>query len=64
MAEVRVTSGPCIDGRGQRRDHSAEGWLCYGKLHVSPMCQAHAEEAIAEYKAILNEEDWTFQAEP
>lgn len=50
----------CIDGRGNRTDHRAEGWLCApdGSRIVS-MCRMHAEECIQEYADKLGEH-WTF----
>lgn len=51
----------CIDGRGNRQDHKAEGWLCSPEgCSIVAMCRRHAEAAIKEYLAKLKE-IWAFR---
>ncbi len=51
----------CIDGKGNRTTHEADGWLCCPNgRQIAPMCRRHAQECIDEYTQKLGE-TWTFR---
>ena len=55
----------CVDGKGQRTNHAAEGYIVApdGDRIGSGMCDAHAREVIDEYSEKLGEA-WTFEPAP
>ncbi len=55
-----AVSGNCIDNQGYRTEHRATGYLMSEGRRISPQCEHHAAEVIAEYEA-HGLTGWSFQ---